>query len=157
VTFGYDVRSGRFPFRFFDLPGFASHEVEAQVRMVDGEPRVVGLVITPKAESGDPALSGARLRSLPLRDMARAAMPASQDELVAALGAVANAPAPKHDPRASVSLERFTEAWRAAYDAPLATRDAVCQALAISERTYDRYRRRAVDRGLIPDTRKERK
>ena len=126
--------------------------------MVDGEPRVVGLLITPNRGGADPALSGARLRSLPLRDMARAVMPASEDELIAALGAVANSPAPKHDPRASVSLERFAEAWQAAYDAPVAaTRDAVCKALAISERTYDRYRRRAVDRGLIPDTRKERK
>lgn len=135
--------------RVSGVPGWESHVIRVRAEVIEGEARVTSLQLTPQRGT-DPALAAGRLRSLPLRDIARMVLPSTWEDSWQAMQDLEERPVPRHDPRAAVSLERFAEAWRLAEMSPEPTRETVCGALTIAPRTYDRYRRRALDQGLIP-------
>lgn len=133
------------------VPGWESHCIRVRAEVINGEPRVTALRIEPSADRA-PSVTGLRLRSLPLRGIARLAAPTSEEDMWRAFADLEARDGPKHDSRASISVVQFVEAWRIADAGPNpATREVACKALGISSRTYDRYRRRAVDLGLMPD------
>jgi hypothetical protein len=151
--------------RVTDLPGWESHTVTVRAAIVDGEPRVVALHLDP-LETPDtpdtpatPALTGIRLRSLPLHDIATVALRVGHLQtdpgVGRALAAIARRKPAKHDPRAVTTVEQVAEVWLLARDSGKPPRAEVVRRLNITDRTADRYIKRARARGLLPaDNRK---
>ncbi|MEJ7707693.1 MAG: hypothetical protein WKF82_10790 [Nocardioidaceae bacterium] len=133
------------------LPGWESHTIAVQAEVIEGEPRVTALKIEPRDDATRSGVTGLRLKTLPLRDIAHAAASTSWDDTRRAFAKIREHNAPRHHSRASVSMEQFVETWQIADASGQPTRETACTALGISTRTYDRYRRKAVDQALIPD------
>lgn len=137
--------------RVFGIPGWDTHAVTVHVEVVEGEPRVTSLHLDAVDGVDSPALTGLRLRSLPLRDIAIAAMSegVEQDHVFHALTAISTQAPVKHDKRASTSVEQVAEVYRLARVAGRPGRTEVVNRLNISTRTADRYLARARAAGLL--------
>lgn len=142
-----------------DLPGWEGFRVKVKAGRLNGEPRIVGLVLEPRegAAAADVALSQVRLKTLPLGPLARAAhalavlRPDTLPDLAAAVRALATAATEgtREDPRQATTPEQVARVYTEARNAGLAPRAAVCDALGISSRTADRYVAEARRRGLL--------
>jgi hypothetical protein len=135
-----------------NVPGWESHQIEFRAEIVNGETKVTGLRVLPTGDASgtNRAVSGLRLRSLPLRQAASIVAAESEEAIWEALGAIAATEAPRHDKRAVTTVEQVAAAWNAARGRS-ARRQAVCEALHIQPRTADRYLKQARAAGLLDD------
>lgn len=145
---------------FSGLVGWERYRVAVQAAVVAGRPSVTALKVEPDPGAGPSGLTGARLKSLPLGEMATLALAATHTgptagDLRAAMRRAARPTAALHDPRAAVTVEQVAAVWQLAYDAGKAPRAAVVEQLSITPRTADRYIARARDAGLIADPRRQ--
>ena len=129
------------------VPGWEGHEVAVLAGIVGGEPRVVGVRVQP-AEGVPPEdvkpLTQVGLRSLPLPDLAKAALAArggDAETLARQARAIAARDPGERHPRAAATPEQVVkvfERFRAAGER--APRKATAEALGVHQRTVDRYR-----------------
>lgn len=138
---------------FENVPGWEGYRIAGRAAVVKGKPSMVALSIEPVLDAPRP-LTGARLKALPLAELAEMALAATHTapapRLRAAMRAAARAETVKHDPRAVVTVEAVAGVWRIAYDAGKPPRAAVVRELHIGTRTADRYIARAREAGLLP-------
>jgi len=136
------------------LPGWDTHTVTVKATIVDGEPRVTSLRLDVLDGADAPALTGQRLRSLPMQEMALLALRAGQMTLNPgirrAMAAIASRKPAKHDPRASTTAEQVAEVWLLARESGKPPRAEVVRRLHITDRTADRYIKKARASGLLP-------
>lgn len=142
------------------VAGWESHDISVTTALVNGEPRVIGLVIEPKSDVDfrDQVLTSNRLRTLPVTALAASAHAVLAPEgplvylgpgLVDLLKDLARQD-PKPPGRASTTVERVADVYSNARQQGLAPRKSVCEALNISPRTADRYISEARRSGLLP-------
>jgi hypothetical protein len=136
------------------LPGWESHTVEVKAAIVDGEPRVTGLRVTPHRDDADAVLTGYRLRALPITALAAPVYgmanltPVVPDRLHEIQREVASRP---RKGRNVTTVEQVAEVYRLALASGSGKpRAKVCEVLLIGERTADRYIAQARRDGLIP-------
>lgn len=138
---------------FDGVPGWDGYRIAGRAAIVRGKPSMIALSVEWVGDDA-PALTGVRLKALPLAALARIALSATNTttapDLRAAMRAVARVETVKHDPRAAVTVEAVAGVWRVAYDAGKPPRAAVVGELHIGARTADRYIARARSAGLIP-------
>lgn len=129
------------------VPGWDTHDVVVDCEVIDGEPRVVGLQLTPATRGPEGAITANRLRTLPLLELARIALAVDAEQMFEGLVAVER---PYRGPHPAATAADVARVWNAAYQAGKeAPRAAVCRALHIQPRTADRYIREARELGLI--------
>lgn len=138
---------------FEGVPGWDGYRIAGRAAIVKGKPCMVALTIEPVGDDA-PALTGVRLKALPLAALALIALSVTNTstapDLRAAMRAVARVETVKHDPRAAVTVEAVAGVWRVAYEAGQPPRAAVVRELHIGARTADRYIARAREMGLLP-------
>lgn len=147
---------------FRGFPGWEDHIIGVQAYLRRGDAVVTGLTVRAISDSA-PGLTGQRLRNLPVLAMGREALiylPREPDDITDSpsvqevlaelspeqLEEVERQLSRGPKTRASVPLDDFVAAWRSALSDPTrrtGVREAVCTALGISTRTYDRYRKQA--------------
>lgn len=138
-----------------DLPGWDSHSVEVRAEVVDGEQRVTSLRLIARDGAEGRGLTGQRLRSLPLQQLAEASIRAHAEDgegMRRALAQAGRRKAHKHDPRAATDVSQVAEIYRLARRLGLPPRREIVHRLHISERTADRYIKRARAAGLLDST-----
>jgi len=137
-----------------DLPGWDSHTITLRGAIVNGRPRVVALHIDLADSATEPGITANRLRTVPLTDLARVAIRltrmADESDASDAMAAAAVRRAPRHDKRAATTVEQVAEIWLLARRMGHPPRAEVVDRLGITERTADRYIKRARDAGLLP-------
>lgn len=136
--------------RVAELAGWEASAVMVRVEILDGRARVTALHV-----DGPDAITGLRLKTLPLERLAALAMrhgnrgPDSEN-YARLLAKIAAEPAVPHDPRATVTVDQVAKVWTTASEEGAPPRAAVTKALHISDRTADRYIAQARELGLIP-------
>lgn len=148
-------------FELTGMAGWDNHVLSGRAAVIDGKRSIVELCIRP-VEGTDPvALTGVRLRTLPLTEIAthvfanlRMTM-MTEEERAAGRVLSKGKGAQPHDSRAATSVEEVVAAYRRAVQLGDAPRKAVTKSLNISPRTADRYIRRARDAGLLPPGRND--
>lgn len=146
-----------------DLPGWPAHTCEVNVALIDGEPRVIGLRITPVGADQAPAdatisdqiITRARVAAFPIQRAAAAVAAVFAGDVGQKLADLAAAP--PGDPRRATTVEQVAAIYRQAQVAGLAPRKAVMDQLAISSRTATRYISAARRSGLLPPYRAQTK
>lgn len=138
---------------FEGVPGWEDYGIAGRAAIVNGKPCMIALTIEPTGD--DPsALTGARMKALPLEALARIALAAVNTTMAAdaqaAMRKLLRAETVKHDPRASATVEAVAGVWRIAHDTGKPPRAAVMRELHVSARTADRYIARAREEGLLP-------
>lgn len=141
-------------------PGWESHDCRVLVGSIDGEPRLIGLQILPKATDPpagtairDVIITRNRLAGFPVQGAARAIgtfLFGGPLDAWEALRAIAEMPEKAADPRQRTTAAKVAAVYRAAREAGFAPRRAVMDQLHISSRTADRYIGQARAEGLLP-------
>ncbi len=140
---------------FHDVPGWESFTVTVRAAVVAGHVKVVALRVELVDGVQPEGLTAARLRSLPMAELAAIGLSATHTrrapELHAAMRKATRPESVKHDPRAAVTVEQVAAVWNSAYSQGRPPRAAVVGVLTIGARTADRYIARAREAGLIPE------
>jgi hypothetical protein len=136
--------------------------VEVTMAEVYGAPEIVGLAVRPLGDDGLDGLLGPGgpptvvtadlLRRAPLRDLKRACLNDSLDPKARSFltTAAENQGRPGRSPITPDLLGRVAAIYAAAKAAGRPTTKAIADALGVSEKTADKYVRRARDRGILP-------
>ncbi len=130
--------------RVTDIPNWGSHDVLVRIGRVAERSAVTELKILARDEPS--AITTARLRSLPMRELTAFDSTGTADEMWAALGAI------EREKRAGPvsSPEQVAAVWNRAEAAGRRDRRrAVCEELSLGPRAADGYIREARRRGLI--------
>ena len=138
-----------------DISGWDNYQIEVLAAMIEGQPCLVGVKIEPRHEKHLEAISGSKLRRLPIPDLTKVAVAALNfEEVKTALDrmtAAAERRPVKHDARASTTVEQVVEAYLAAVSSgSTKPRKDTAFALGVSTRTLDPYLAKARKTGLLP-------
>lgn len=154
---GLDMREDGWAVLVPSPPGWDGVQIALRADLVDGAPRCTGVEVQPLPGTTprDAVLTVSRLRTLPLDAFAAQVyaaanlQPGTVPDYIQVADDAATAAASMPRGRRATSAEEVARVYARARLEGRAPRDAVCEALAISKRTADRYIGEARRRGLL--------
>lgn len=135
------------------VPGWDRFEIRLRATMAGAEPTVTALQIEPIGDEDGLDLTGFKLRSLPIKALARAALDWGPDVYRDALSSLQERGG-THDPRAATTVQEFAAKWLEGHEGGKPAQAYARDALHLSQSTAERYARRARSLGLIPETKR---